>query len=174
MRRYVPALLLALLVAFVGCSGEKKVGSGIDVESLDAKARRLGKLDIPKGEEGGGGFVGQKEKEEEEQQAAQQNQQQTAAQEAELERLREASSVAFNITRSGFDPYYIRVFQGGVISVTNRDAQDRSVVADRGEFDSGPIAPGDTWTYTADRVGKFNFHDGTRPFVVGTLEVLAE
>jgi hypothetical protein len=82
--------------------------------------------------------------------------------------------VAFSITSSGYDPYYIRVFQGGVISVTNRDSQARSVVADRGEFDSGSIPPGDTWTYDATRVGKFNFHDGTRPFVVGTLEVLAE
>lgn len=173
MRRSIPALALALLIAFVGCSSEKKVGSGIDVESLDARARRLGKLDIPKEEEGGGGFVGQKEKEEQQQQQAQQSAQ-TAAEEAQLERLREASSVAFNITSSGFDPYYIRVFQGGVISVTNRDTQERSVVADRGEFDSGPIPPGDNWTYTADRVGKFNFHDGTRPFVVGTLEVLAE
>jgi plastocyanin len=160
-----------VLVAFVGCSSDKKVGSGIDVESLDAKARRLGKLDIPKeGEGGGGGFVGQKEKE-----AAQQQQNaQTQAEAEQLQKLREASSVAFSITRSGYDPYYIRVFQGGVISVTNRDAQNRTVTADRGEFDSGPIAPGETWTYDATRVGKFNFHDETRPFVVGTLEVLAE
>jgi plastocyanin len=172
MRRSVLAVLLALLVALVGCSSEKKVGSGIDVEALDAKARRLGKLDLPKENEGGGGFVGEKEKAAEEQQT-QQNES-TAAEEEQLQRLREASSVAFNITRSGYDPYYIRVFKGGVISVTNRDAAARTVTADRGEFDSGSIPPGETWTYTADRIGKFNFHDGTRPFVVGTLEVLAE
>ena len=170
MRRTIPAVFLVLLVAFVGCSSEKKVGSGIDVESLDAKARRLGKLDIPKEDEGGGGFVGEKEKEAAEQQQSAQAQ----AEEEQLKKLREASSVAFSITRSGYDPYYIRVFQGGVVSVTNRDAQSRTVTADRGEFDSGSIAPGETWTYDANRVGKFNFHDETRPFVVGTLEVLAE
>lgn len=173
MKRSIPALLVAVLITFVGCSSEKKVGAGIDVESLDAKARRLGKLDLPKEDAGaGGGFVGEKEKEAE--QEAEQSKQQTAAEEEQLERLREASSVAFNITSSGYDPYYIRVFQGGVISVTNRDNQDRSVTADRGQFDSGPIAPGEAWTYTADKVGKFNFHDSSRPFVVGTLEVLAE
>lgn len=172
MKRAV-LLLLALLIAFTACSDAKKVGSAIDVEKLDEKAARLGKLDIPEEQEGGGGFVGEKEKEEQQQQAAEQ-QQRTAAEEAELQKLKERSSVAFSITSSGYDPYYIRVFQGGVISVTNRDSQTRTVTADRGEFDSGDIAPGETWTYDATRVGKFNFHDGTRPFVVGTLEVLAE
>jgi plastocyanin len=172
VRRPIVVSLLVVVMAVVGCSSEKKVGSGIDVESLDARARRLGKLDLPKQEEGGGGFVGEREKEAEQQAARQKAQ--TAAEEEQLQRLREASSVSFSITRSGFDPYYIRVFQGGIISVTNRDSQPRSVVADRGEFDSGMLQPGDTWSYTAEKVGKFNFHDGTRPFVVGTLEVLAE
>lgn len=173
MKRMI-LLFLALMVAFLGCSGEKKVGSAIDVEKLNERAERLGRLDLPEEEEGGSaGFVGEREQEAQEQ-AQQQQQRQSAAEEAEVQRLREASSVAFNITKSGFDPYYIRVFQGGVISVTNRDSQPRSVVADRGEFDSGSITPGQTWTYDANRVGKFNFHDGTRPFVVGTLEVLAE
>lgn len=171
MRR-IFLVTFAALVALAGCSEGRKVGSGIDVESLDEKARRIGALDIPEEEEGGsGGFVGEQEKEAQAQ--AQAQQQQSAAQEEEIERQREASSVSFNITSSGFDPYYIRVFQGGIIAVTNRDSQSRSVVADRGEFDSGPIAPGETWTYEATSVGKFNFHDGTRPFVVGTLEVLA-
>lgn len=175
MRRRIPLLLLALLVALAGCSSETKVGSAIDVESLDEKARRLGKLDLPKEDaEGGAGFVGEKEKQEQAEAERSQQNEANAQQEAEIQRLREASSVAFSITSSGYDPYYIRVFEGGVISVTNRDSTDRTVTADRGEFDSGPIAPGETWTYDATRVGKFNFHDDTRPFVVGTLEVLAE
>ena len=174
MKRSILLALLAALVAVVGCSDAKKVGSAIDVEKLDDKARRIGKLDLPEEEEGGNaGFVGEQEQQQQEQ-AQQQEQQRSAEEEAQIQQLREASSVAFRITSSGFDPYYIRVFQGGVISVTNRDSQPRSVVADRWEFDSGSIAPGQTWTYDANRVGKFNFHDGTRPFVVGTLEVLAE
>lgn len=165
-------VFLTLLLAVTACSEGKKVGSAIDVETLDEKAERLGQLDLPEDEEGGGGFVGEQEKEaEREQEGADER---TAQEEAELEKLKEASSVAFSITASGYDPYYIRVFRGGIISVTNRDSQARTVTADRGEFDSGSIAPGDSWTYEATRVGKFNFHDGTRPFVVGTLEVLAE
>ena len=57
--------------------------------------------------------------------------------------------------------------------MTNRSKGPASVTADRGEFDSGLIAPGDTWTYEAKTAGKFNFHDQKRPYVVGSLEVIA-
>lgn len=85
----------------------------------------------------------------------------------------ETPSVKFKITANGYDPYYIRVFAGGLVLVTNKDSQARSVTADHGEFDSGSIPPGGSWTYRPRSAGKFNFHDGTRPYVVGVLEVLA-
>ena len=167
---------VVLVFAFAAsCGGSNKVGTGIDINSLNAKANRLGQLNLPKAS-GQGGFVG----------APTQGKQQTssgssqaaanqaaAAQQAAHAKQVEAAAVAFRITSSGYDPYYIRVYKGGSIKVTNVDAQARSVTADRGEFDSGSIAPGQTWVYVTNTVGKFNFHDGTRPFVVGTLEVLA-
>jgi plastocyanin len=165
-------LLLALSAA---CGGSNKVGTGIDINKLNAKANRLGQLNLPKAS-GQGGFVGQPNKQSQQNagssQAAQQ--QQAAAQKAAQEKQVEAAAVAFRITSSGYDPYYIRVYKGGSIKVTNVDSKVRTVTADRGEFDSGNIAPGDTWVYVANTVGKFNFHDGTRPFVVGTLEVLSK
>ncbi|MGH2759820.1 MAG: hypothetical protein ACRDKJ_09675 [Actinomycetota bacterium] len=167
--RSISAIALSVLLVFAGCSSGEKVGSAIDVEDLDEKARRLGEFEAEK-DKGAGGFVG----EQEQQRAQQQQQQQQQVSQEELERrAQEEAAVTFNITGAGFDPFYIRVFQFGVIQVTNRDSQPRSVIADRQEFDSGMIAPGSTWTYEAAAVGKFNFHDGTRPFVVGTLEVLA-
>jgi plastocyanin len=167
------AALSIVAVAFVACSNEKRVGSAIDVEKLAEKNQALGGAKVEKSE-GGGGFIGDTEKEVAEEKAQQQavaaNQ---AAQDAAAKEQEQKSAVAFAITDSGYDPYVIRVFVGGVISVTNRSQKAASVTADQGEFDSGMIAPGDTWTYKPAKAGKFNFHDEARPYVVGTLEVLA-
>jgi len=46
------------------------------------------------------------------------------------------------------------------------------VVSDTGAFDSGPIAPGATWNYTANTVGTYHYHDGTRPYAVAYFEVV--
>jgi plastocyanin len=172
-KRLVIVLALSVAVTVPACSSSEKVGAGIDVEKLNEKAGRLGEFEAQNKEgENAAGFVGEQEQKEEEQQQA--AQQQAAQQQAELNRLaEEESTVSFEINASGFNPYYIRVFQGGIIQVTNKDSQPRSVTADRGEFDSGSLAPGAQWTYEATTLGKFNFHDETRPFVVGTLEVLA-
>jgi plastocyanin len=168
-QRLGAALLLAISLA--GCSSEKKVGSAIDVEKLAEKNQALGGAKLEKSK-GGGGFVGDTEKKAEQQQQQQQQADQ-ASQDAAVKEQKERSAVVFSITSSGYDPYVIRVFAGGVVTVTNRFTKPASVTADRGEFDSGPIAPGDSWTYEPTTPGKYNFHDSSRPFVVGSLEVLA-
>jgi len=165
----------ALLVLVAGaCGGSNKVGAGIDVNSLNAKANRLGQLNLPK-DKGTGGFVGgpnqnaQQQNNKSQQQAAQQ----AAAQAAVAKQQQVASAVAFQINSAGYNPYYIRVYKGGSMKATNQDSVARTVTADRGEFDSGKIQPGSDWIFQANTVGKFNFHDDTRPYVVGTLEVLS-
>src|SRR5207302_859783 len=161
---------IALLALTAACGSSSKVGSGIDVNQLNAKANRLGALNLPKAS-GQGGFVGQPNTQKQQSSAGsnQSSTTQAAAQKAAQQKQLEAAAVAFRITSSGYDPYYIRVYKGGSIKVTNVDSKARTVTADRGEFDSGSIAPGITWVYQANTIGKFNFHDATRPFVVGTL-----
>lgn len=73
---------------------------------------------------------------------------------------------------SQFTPSVSRVYVGQVIHWTNKDTVARSVVADKGQFSSGPIAPGATFSYTANTPGQFSYHDGTRPYAVASLEVL--
>lgn len=167
--------VIVVLALAAACGGSSRVGTGIDINKLNAKANRLGQLNLPKAS-GQGGFVGQPNQQAQQSSGSSQasQQQAAAAQKAAQAKQVEAAAVAFRITSSGYDPYYIRVYKGGSIKVTNVDSQARTVTADRGEFDSGKIAPGVTWVYVANTVGKFNFHDGTRPFVVGTLEVLAK
>jgi plastocyanin len=163
--------IAVLAVALAGCSSEKKVGSAIDVEKLAEKNQALGGSQLDK-KKTTGGFVGDTEKKAQ-QQAQQAAAAKQASQSAAAEAQKDKAAVAFSITDSGYDPYVIRVFSGGRVTVTNRSKDPASVTADRGEFDSGLIAPGDTWTYEAKTAGKFNFHDEKRPYVVGSLEVIA-
>jgi hypothetical protein len=164
--------LLVLLAA--ACGSSNKVGTGIDINKLNAKANRLGALNLPK-DKGAGGFIGQTNQSQNNTSAqAQQQAARNAAQAATAAKQAQiASAVAFDITPQGYNPYYIRVYKGGSMKATNADSQARTVTADRGEFDSGKIPPGGTWIFQANTVGKFNFHDDTRPYVVGTLEVLS-
>ena len=72
---------------------------------------------------------------------------------------------------SQFDPRVARVRVGSIVRWQNVDAKTRSVVADNGTFRSPDIAPGGHFDYTASAAGSINYHDGTRPYAVGTLEV---
>jgi plastocyanin len=72
-----------------------------------------------------------------------------------------------------FDPTPIRVSVGTLVKWVNKDTVPRSVESDTGAFSpSGPIAPGASWPYRATTPGQFNYHDGTRPYAIGSLEVV--
>lgn len=173
MRWQRVAAILMVACAFAACSSEKKVGSAIDLETLEEKNQALGGAQLDK-KKTTGGFVGDTEKKEQEQAQAEAAAKANEAAAAAAQEQKEKSAVAVSITESGYDPYVIRVFTGGVVTVTNRFTKPASVTADRGEFDSGLIAPGDTWTFEPATPGKFNFHDQGRPYVVGSLEVIAQ
>ncbi|HUZ43143.1 MAG TPA: hypothetical protein VMU63_01970 [Acidimicrobiales bacterium] len=70
-----------------------------------------------------------------------------------------------------FNPPDVAVYQGTPVKWVNSDSKAHSVVASDGAFNSGPIAPGASWTWVASSVGKHSYADGTRPYAVGTLEV---
>ncbi len=72
---------------------------------------------------------------------------------------------------TAFDPPVVQIFVGSIARWTNNDTVGRSVEADDGTFASGLLAPGQKYSYEAKKVGKFNYHDGTRPYAVATLEV---
>jgi plastocyanin len=72
-----------------------------------------------------------------------------------------------------FDPSAVRVYKGTIIRWTNKDKVARTVEADAGAFSSGPIQPGATYSYKTVTAGSFNYHDGTRPYAVASIEVLS-
>jgi len=84
----------------------------------------------------------------------------------------EVSINSDNTAGGQFQPRVAQVPSGAIVRFVNKDSQPRSVVADGGAFDSGPIAPGATWDWTAAGAGSYNYSDGTRPYAVGTIEVV--
>lgn len=82
-------------------------------------------------------------------------------------------SIASDTTAGGqFQPRVAQVPSGALVRFRNNDTVARSVVADGGAFDSGPIAPGGTWDWVAGGAGAYNYSDGTRPYAVGSIEVV--
>jgi plastocyanin len=83
-----------------------------------------------------------------------------------------AAGITVSITSSGFEPPNVRVYVGQTVKFTNADSQPRSVQANDASFSSGDLAPGASWTFSSPRTGRWDISDGTRPFVVGSIEVL--
>ena len=76
---------------------------------------------------------------------------------------------------SAFNPSLQDVYPGTPVRWENHDSVTRAVVSDDGQtFSSGPIAPGKTFTWVAaGSPRRIDYHDGTRPYAVGSLVVVA-
>jgi plastocyanin len=75
---------------------------------------------------------------------------------------------------SAFDPSEVKAAVGTIVTWANHDTVARSVKSDDGStFTSPSIPPGGSWSYTATKAGSFNYHDGTRPYAVAALEIVA-
>jgi len=84
--------------------------------------------------------------------------------------------IAINSDSAGssqFDPPSARVFVGTVVRWVNKDTVARSVEADGRQFASPSIPPGGTFTYRVSTAGRLNYHDGTRPYAVASLDVVS-
>jgi plastocyanin len=161
--RTTAALILVSLVAVSGCKKEKELGNESLLDFKEKEQQRLGQASptptsaqqaapAPQGKQGVG-------------QAAPQPQQPAE---------QPAIKVAINSDTAGsaFDPSVVRVSKGAKVTWTNQSEAERSVVADDRTFNSGPIPPGGTYSWTANKVGKIGYTDGTRPYAVGSIEVV--
>jgi len=156
----------ALLLAFtsLACGGGSSVGEDIDVSSLDGTAApRLGeRTPAPTAKPTKAPSSG----------AAPTAAPKTAAPAAKPAIVIKIQS---DTAKGGsqFDPRVARVRRGSIVRWQNVDTSKpaRSVVADNGSFRSPDIPTGGHFDYVADAAGTINYHDGTRPYAVGTLEV---
>ncbi len=72
-----------------------------------------------------------------------------------------AGTATFTITRAGFVPSSVTVHTGDTVTWTNADTRPHRVVADRGEFSSPVLRPGQSFAFRFGTVGTFGFHDGS-------------
>ena len=70
-----------------------------------------------------------------------------------------------------FVPQTLKVKSGDVVVWVNKDLFPHTATAQHREFDSGEIAPGKTWKYTAKKPGKFPYVCTLHPTMKGTLVV---
>ena len=82
-----------------------------------------------------------------------------------------AATVAVKITANGFSPKTLTIDQGDVIKWTNADNVNHQLVANNGAFASPIMRPGQTYSFTFNTAGKFNYHDALHPALTGTITV---
>jgi plastocyanin len=75
-----------------------------------------------------------------------------------------------------YDPQDLRVQVGDTVTWTNNDTVAHTVTAGTpdnptGEFDSGEIQPGETFTYTFDQAGTFDYYCTLHPDMTGSVTV---
>lgn len=148
---------LALLLA--ACGSDNKVGSEELLKFEEKGQGRLGEAAVPSPE------------------ATQaQAQAQSSPTSKQVQAVQEqAPDIVVSIIRDSpfFDPPAVKMLAGAKLRVTNKDAQPRSYFSETGEFASGTLAPGESWEWVANVIGKFTVRDDTRPFVVGSFEVVS-
>jgi plastocyanin len=71
-----------------------------------------------------------------------------------------------------FLPQDIRVSAGDTVTWTNNDRVIHNVVADNGEFDSGDLAPGETFTFTFEEAGAISYSCTIHPGMIGSVTVV--
>ena len=55
----------------------------------------------------------------------------------------------------------------------NNDDKPHTITSDTGDFDSGPIGPGEQWTWTFIQAGTYDYHCTYHEEMTGTVDVVA-
>ena len=75
------------------------------------------------------------------------------------------------IQSSGFNQSYSDILVGDTINWTNRDSKIHRIVSDREEFDSGNLAPGQSYSHRFRGYGVYHYHDSTNSSMKGVILV---
>jgi plastocyanin len=70
-----------------------------------------------------------------------------------------------------FEPATVTVKVGDSVTWTNQDSANHTVVADNGEFKSGDLANGGTFTFAFTKAGSYPYHCSIHPSMKGTVVV---
>jgi plastocyanin len=157
-QRSIVGLLCIALLALGACGGNTKVGENIDVNNLKNKGgTRLGEVTTT--------VAAVTTTPSTTRPVATTRQVTTTVAQAALE-------IKIKAAAPQFDPAVGQVRSGSTVRWVNTDSQPRSVEGDSGTFASPMIPPGGKWDFKVGAPGTYNYHDGTRPYAVGQLQVV--
>lgn len=170
------ALLVAVTLVAVGCAGATTVGSGLDTDDLSGSGGpRLGEqTDEPSPTPTESATPTPTPTATVASTATPTPEPTQAASSEPTQQIAIEVQINPDTGPSQFDPSLARLYAGTCVRWTNADAVDRSVEADDASFASGTLVPGATFVHCFETPGKFNYHDGTRPYAVAAVEVLAQ
>lgn len=83
----------------------------------------------------------------------------------------EASGTQVVMKDLAFDPASVTIEVGESVTWENQDSVTHTITADNGEFTSGDIAPGSTFTFEFDQAGTYAYHCGLHPSMEATVVV---
>lgn len=86
--------------------------------------------------------------------------------------------VAITYTNNGFEPSELTVKKGTIITITNTSSQDVQFSSDdhpahqkNSEMNLKVLSPGESTSYTPQKVGEWGFHDHLNDTKTGTITV---
>jgi plastocyanin len=75
------------------------------------------------------------------------------------------------ISGFAFDPPSLTVKVGTTVKWTNQDSAPHTVASDGGDWESGQLSQGNSFTRTFDQAGTFAYHCSVHPAMKGTVVV---
>lgn len=77
----------------------------------------------------------------------------------------EVISTEATVTIEGFafKPAEVRISAGGTITWQHKDSAPHTVTSDNGEFDSRSLSQGDSWSFTFEKPGTYEYHCAIHP-----------
>ena len=81
------------------------------------------------------------------------------------------SGAAVTIKGFAFDPATVTIKAGETVTWTNQDSANHTVVADNGEFTSGDLGNGATFSFKFDTAGTYAYHCSVHPSMKATVVV---
>ena len=81
------------------------------------------------------------------------------------------AEASVELANFAMNPEEVTIKQGGKVTWTNKDSVEHTVTADKGEFESGQLSEGQTFSRTFDTAGTFAYHCTPHPSMTGTVVV---
>ena len=82
-----------------------------------------------------------------------------------------ATGTTITIHNFMFNPPTLMVKTGSTVTVKNTDDTAHTVTALDGSFDTKPIQPGKSATFTVAKAGTFKYHCNIHNYMMGTIQV---